>query len=460
MTQPAVNVLSVFGLDAFPPGWSTVRVGDLLAEDRGISVGVMYPGSNDPNGIPLIRAADLSENRINLRPTFRISREKHFEYRRTALEGGELLLSLVGDIGQCAVVPKSLAGWNVARAIAVLRFKDAEMPKYVRLALLSPALKHIIRAWATTTVQATLNLKEIKQLPLPWPPLNERQRAVEIIELIENKLEVNRCMNQTLEAITAAIFKSWFVDFDPVRAKTADTSLNSELTKLFPSMFVETELGTAPCGWKLTTLGTLCRRVAMGPFGSDIKTDNFVDSGVPVVRGANLKTGFVDKGFVYLTNDKADELRHANAYPDDIVITHRGTLGQVGIIPRESRFPRYVVSQSQLVLSVNSDLATPRFVFEFLRSADGQHQLLSNTSQTGVPAIARPTTAVKAMRLIVPPIELLTKFQSLIEPLAAKQITNDHQSRTLVSIRDTILPKLMSGEIRVKTAEKIVEANA
>ncbi len=113
-----------------------------------------------------------------------------------------------------------------------------------------------------------------------------------------------------------------------------------------------------------------------------------------------------------------------------------------------------------MVVSVDSNLATPRFVFEFLRSAEGLHQLLSSTSQTGVPAIARPTTAVKAMRLILPPIELLTKFQTIVEPLAAKQIANDHQSRTLVSIRDTILPRLMSGEIRIKTAEKIVEANA
>ncbi|MGP8140919.1 MAG: restriction endonuclease subunit S, partial [Terriglobales bacterium] len=160
---------------------------------------------------------------------------------------------------------------------------------------------------------------------------------------------------------------------------------------------------------------------------------------------------------VIMTGVESRYFLRINGHPP---ITHRGTLGQVGIIPRDGRFSRYVVSQSQMVVSVDSNLATPRFVFEFLRSAEGLHQLLSSTSQTGVPAIARPTTAVKAMRLILPPIELLTKFQTIVEPLAAKQIANDHQSRTLVSIRDTILPRLMSGEIRIKTAEKIVEANA
>lgn len=432
-----VDLLGSFGLRALPAHWTTVTIGDLLAEDRGISVGVMYPGIHDPSGIPLIRAGDLANDRINSVPNFRISCAKHLEYRRTALEGGELLLSLVGDIGQCAVVPEGLAGWNVARAIAVLRFKDRGVASYVRLALLSTALKNLIRAWATTTVQATLNLKEIRRLPLPWPPPNERLQIVEILAALDDKIELNLRMNGTLEAISLAIFKSWFMD----------SSINGEK-------------GRVPAGWSVRTVGDVCRRVSMGPFGSDIRTDNFVPAGVPVIRGGNLGNGFIDQGFVYITEAKADELRNANAFPDDIVITHRGTLGQIGIIPRESQFPRYVVSQSQMVLSANLDLATPRFIFEFLRSPEGQHELLSNTSQTGVPAIARPVTAVKAMRLIVPPLDLQKRFQDIAQTLADKGTANEHENRTLLTLRDALLPKLISGEIRVGQAEKIVEAHA
>ena len=112
--------------------------------------------------------------------------------------------------------------------------------------------------------------------------------------------------------------------------------------------------------------------MAMGPFGSDIKTDSFVTEGVPVIRGGNLNgERFRDDGFVFLTEQKADQLRNANAFPGDLIFTHRGTLGQVGIIPRSARFPRYVVSQSQMKLTCNTARADPLFVLYFFRSHMG-----------------------------------------------------------------------------------------
>ncbi len=104
----------------------------------------------------------------------------------------------------------------------------------------------------------------------------------------------------------------------------------------------------------------------MGPFGSNIKTDNFVPAGVPIIRGVNLNADrFLDDEFVYLTDEKADELKSANAFPNDLVFTHRGTLGQVGIIPQNAKFKRYVVSQSQMKLRCNPQKAEPMFVFYF-----------------------------------------------------------------------------------------------
>jgi len=201
-----------------------------------------------------------------------------------------------------------------------------------------------------------------------------------------------------ISVLLQALFKSWFVDFGPVRAKaeSRDPGLPKPIADLFPARLQDSGLGEIPEGWRVASVGDVCRRIAMGPFGSDIKTDNFVDFGVPVVRGANLTNGFVEDSFVFVSEEKADQLRNANAFSGDIVITHRGTLGQVGLIPERSLFPRYVVSQSQMLLSVNQDVATPRYVYEFLRSFSGQHALLANTSQTGVPAIARPTSSVRA----------------------------------------------------------------
>jgi type I restriction enzyme, S subunit len=181
---------------------------------------------------------------------------------------------------------------------------------------------------------------------------------------------------------------------------------------------------------------------------------------VPVVRGGNLKNGFIDDNFVYVTDAKADALRNANAFAEDIVITHRGTLGQVGIIPKKPTYSRYVVSQSQMLLTADSQRATPRFIFEFLRSEYGVQQLLAFTSQVGVPALARPTTSLKSLDVVVPSRPILLVFDGLLAPLAEREAANISETRTLAATRELLLPKLMSGEIRVKGAEKKVQAVA
>jgi type I restriction enzyme, S subunit len=297
-----------------------------------------------------------------------------------------------------------------------------------------------------------VNRNDLHRLRVSVPSSVTEQKAIAgILGALDYKIDLNSRMNQTLEAMIRAIFRSWFVDFDPVRAKAEGhkpVGMDPVTAALFPESFEDSSLGKIPKGYRTASLGDLCRRVAMGPFGSNITTDNFVDAGVPVIRGGNLTHGFIDENFAYVSEEKANELRNANAFPADIVITHRGTLGQVGVIPTKSAFPRYVVSQSQLVLSADSNLVTSRFLFEYLCSAEGQHQLLANTSQTGVPAIARPVTSIKAIRIILPPLNVLHLFESRVKPLVERSIQNLTESRTLAHIRDALLPKLISGELR------------
>jgi len=179
--------------------------------------------------------------------------------------------------------------------------------------------------------------------------------------------------------------------------------------------------------------------IAMGPFGSRIRTENFVPQGVPIIRGGNLNAErFLDDDFVYLTEEKADELRSANAASLDIVITHRGTLGQVGIIPRCARYPRYVVSQSQLKLTVDQSKADPYFVFYYLRSPEGQHQLLANSSQTGVPAIASPTRALKAIQLPCPALPEQRAIAHILGTLDDKIELNRRMNETLEAMARAI----------------------
>lgn len=140
---------------------------------------------------------------------------------------------------------------------------------------------------------------------------------------------------------------------------------------------------------QLSQLGAGGRAFAMGPFGSRIKTDNFRSSGVPVLRGKNLSGNrFDDSDVVFVDRAKAEELAASIARPGDLVFTHRGTLGQVALVPRRPRYPLYLVSQSQMKVTLDEERVLPEYVYYWFCSPEGQHALLRNTSQTGVPAVS------------------------------------------------------------------------
>jgi type I restriction enzyme S subunit len=191
--------------------------------------------------------------------------------------------------------------------------------------------------------------------------------------------------------------------------------------------------------WQHVSIGELAApqkgAIAMGPFGSRIRTENFVADGVPVIRGGNLNSErLLDDAFVYISEDKADELKSANAFAEDIVVTHRGTLGQVGIIPQQAKHKRYVVSQSQMKLTMDRTRALPMFIFYFLRSPMGQHQLLAYSSQTGVPAIARPTQALKSIQLLLPPLPEQRAIAHVLGTLDDKIELNRRMNETLEAL--------------------------
>ena len=170
----------------------------------------------------------------------------------------------------------------------------------------------------------------------------------------------------------------------------------------------------------------LIDEIAMGPFGSNIKVSCFVDSGVPVLNGSNLE-GFSlsEKAFRYVTREKADSLNKANAHRGDIVITHRGTLGQIVFIPQDSRYDRYVISQSQFRVRCNEKVL-PEYLVYYFHTPIGQYKLLSNASQVGVPALARPSSTFQQIEVELPELSIQKRVVEIITTIQ-KKIKNNQE---------------------------------
>ncbi len=195
----------------------------------------------------------------------------------------------------------------------------------------------------------------------------------------------------------------------------------------------------------------LIEEISMGPFGSNIKKECFTDSGVAVLNGSNL-VGFSlnEDTFGYVTEEKADSLGKANASRGDVVITHRGTLGQAVFIPQNSTRDRYVISQSQFRVRCNERIL-PEYMVYYLHTPQGRHKLLANASQVGVPALARATSTFKKIVFEVPDIKYQEKVVSFLELIRAKieknSAINNNLYHQLDTIYQSIYPYLPSDEL-------------
>jgi type I restriction enzyme S subunit len=321
-------------------------------------------------------------------------------------------------------------------------------------------LTHDINSMDSGSAIPSTSRESFYQLPVLVPPNEDQQAIAHILGSLDDKIELNRRMNQTLEATARAIFKSWFVDFDPVRAKAEGrpTGLPDDIAALFPDSFEDSELGEIPRGWKVNTVEESAEKVACGPFGSSIKVSTFVPKGVPIISGQHLNgIRLLDQANSFITTEHAEKLKNANVYRGDVIFTHAGNIGQVAFIPETSKYDRYVLSQRQFYLRCNREIVSPFYMAHYFKSPDGQHKLLANTSSTGVPSISRPVSYLKSIKFVLPPKDLIDAFDEYVRPTHLLAAKNDDESNTLASLRDTLLPKLISGELRVPDAEKFVE---
>ena len=177
--------------------------------------------------------------------------------------------------------------------------------------------------------------------------------------------------------------------------------------------------------WKEYKVSEIINEISMGPFGSNIKRDCYVDAGVPYLNGSNLCSVKLNEDvFNFVTEEKAKSLGRCVAKRGDIIVTHRGTIGQISYIPFDSKYELYLTGNSQFRLTVNSDMVRPDFLVYFFHTRIGQYRLLSNASQVGVPALARPTSTFKEVSVPVPPMEIQNEVMAILHSLDDKIAVN------------------------------------
>lgn len=429
-----------------PPDWPIVPFESLFLDGKSIAVGVMYPGPETPGGVPLLKVGDIKDGIVLNVPTFCISSETNREHKRTQLVGDELLITLVGNPGECVVVKPSMAGWNPARAIAVVRLKDPSLRIYLKAILESGAGKHLIDSVLNTTVQRTLNLKDVRQLPIPLPPDAVIRDISSTAAALINRIALLRETNVSLDSIVQALFKSWFVDFDPVRAKQdgrVPVGINDETAALFPDGFEETKQGRVPKNWQVQTLSDITTYIGRG-----ISPKYLDEGGVVVINQKCIRDFTLDLSKARRHDPSARKIDGRTLLIGDILVnsTGVGTLGRVAQV-LSSEEPMIVDSHVTVVRAAEN--LTWNYLGLSMMRKQGEIENLGEGT-TGQTELNRGRLA--GLQLIVPPMNLMREFDKIALHIRYRIASNIKQMQILANIRDTLVPRLISGELRMPNA--------
>lgn len=396
----------------------------LLGDFISIKHGYAFKGnfiSTEDNGIVLVTPGNFAVG-----GGFKENKCKYFtgDYPEDyVLNPNDLIVTMTdlsknGDtLGYSALIPDTSRIYLHNQRIGLIQIKSNKLSKdYLYWFMRTRNYQKQIVATASGSTVKHTSPSRICEIEINMPPLEKQERIANLLNNVEGKIKNNNSINN---------------------------NLLQQLDTLYDE-FIHRE------NWSTVTINDIAEKIAMGPFGSNIKVSTFVSNGIPIISGNHLRGYFLEEpSFNYITEEHAQHLKNSLVYPKDIVFTHAGNIGQVAMIPADCRYPMYVLSQRQFYLRCNIEKAVPEYVILFFHSKQGQHELLSYANQTGVPSIAQPTTNLKKISLKLPPMGEQRQWLQLVSPIIKLYQSNIYENEHLSGIRDSLLPKLMSGELDV-----------
>jgi type I restriction enzyme S subunit len=300
-------------------------------------------------------------------------------------------------------------------------------------------------------VYTNVSKSRFEAIELALPPLAEQRAIASVLGALDDKIELNRRMNATLEAMARALFQSWFVDFDPVRAKQEGrkpTGMDDATAAMFPASFQESVVGRIPLGWTCRTLGDVIDLSSGVPYEAKYKGD----TGNPMVTLGciSFHDRFQEKGLTYYSGDyKASHV----VKPDDLFVAshdvtqERKQLGSPAMVPRWLKSSP-ILAATNLYVVRNQSAFPNQFLYQLFRAEDFRRQMVASAKGTAILFISKDS--ILRHKLAFPPEALAQRFAAEAEALYSEYSTLADQSRTLATLRDTLLPKLLSGEISIE----------
>ena len=403
-------------------------------------------------GYVVLRNQNIKNGRLDLSsPSF--TDEAHFKgrIRRAAPQPGDLVITREAPMGDVCQIPDGLVCCLGQRQVLLRPDPEKVDARYLLFALQSPYLKHQI-GWneGTGSTVSNLRIPVLEALKIPCPALEQQQEIAMVLGTIDDRIALLRETNATLEAIAQALFKSWFVDFDPVHARARGeqpAGLAPEVAALFPDSFEESALGMVPKGWRVLSFTETIDVIGGGTPKTSIS--EYWNGDIPwfsVVDAPATTDVFVIETEKHITCEGLNKSSTKLLPVGTTIISARGTVGRLALVGQAM-----AMNQSCYGLSGKAG----DVYFTYFSTHRLVETLKQRTHGSVFDTITRDTLA--GVSVVYPQTIVITAFEETIAPVMERIKENLIQARTLATLRDTLLPRLISGQLRLPEAEAMVE---
>ena len=373
----------------------------------------------------LITSKHIVGGRIDLESAYHISKEDFGEInKRSAVTKWDIIISMIGTVGEVVLVDKDEIDFAI-KNVGLFVCNNELQGKWLKYYLKTPQARHYLKARLSGTTQKYITLGELRDFLIPTPKNSyEQEIIVGVLSSLDDKIELLRKQNETLEAMASALFSHWFVDFE-------FPNENGKPYKSSGGAMIDSELGEIPEGWKVGKYGEIAKlTMGLSPKGEFYNTDS---EGLPLLNGASDFEGSKIKATKY-TSEITRKCERG-----DIIFCIRATIGNIAIADKE-----YCLGRGVAAIRPNEDCFF--YALYFLKMT--LDRLAHSATGSVIKGLSKPD--ISGMRILKPKKEISRFFNSTINPVFEKLKTNTSEIDTLTRLRDLLLPKLMSGEIRVE----------